>query len=472
MTVTMSLNLLPTSPTGAMATQFLQVFNSGDKTARERFLETRLSARAKKERPVTEYLSLVQKAYRQSGGVEVVRVERTEPNPFVVHVKAKRGDRLAKIFFFIDKTEPDKIEFFGFIPLVDPLATEEIPGRRDQLSDIEAMTEIEKRVLLAGEKDLFSGVVLVARDDKPLVELAVGQSQKSFDVPNRVDTKFNLGSMNKMFTALSIAQQVETGNLTLSDKLVDVLPNYPSKESAEKITVHHLLTHSAGLGGLFERPEYDRTRKYRSNLDYLPIFANEPLLYEPGTKSSYSNEAYIVLGTIIEEVSGEDYQDYVRHHIFDPAGMQDTGPFALDETTPNLAVGYMRYEDDPFGVEPRHPNHMFLGWRGNACGGGYSTAPDLLKFATAVKSYKFANKQLTDEFMRQQGHMKSYGLGFEVEDFNGKKVVGHTGGGPNSGVNSALKIFWDEPYSIIVLGNYDAPVAQDMASIFARFLAS
>ena len=87
LTVTMSLNLLPTSPTGAMATQFLQVFNNGDKTARERFLETRLSARAKKERPVTEYLSLVQKAYRQSGGVEVVRVERTEPNPFVVHVK-------------------------------------------------------------------------------------------------------------------------------------------------------------------------------------------------------------------------------------------------------------------------------------------------------------------------------------------------------------------------------------------------
>ncbi|MBO0887516.1 beta-lactamase family protein [Candidatus Bathyarchaeota archaeon] len=467
----MSQNLLPTSPAGAMATEFLQVFNSADKTVQERFLETRLSTRAKKEKPVTEYLSVVEKAYRQSGGVEVVRVERAEPNPFVFHVKAKHGDHLAKIFFFVDKTEPNKIGFFGFIPLVDPLATEDIPKQGDRLNDIDAKTEIEKRVLLAGEKDLFSGVVLVACDNKPLVELAVGQAQKSFEVPNRVDTKFNLGSMNKMFTALSIAQLVETGKLTLSDKLVDVLPNYPGKESAEKIAVHHLLSHSAGLGGLFERPEYDRTRKYLSNSDYLPIFANEPLLYEPGTKGVYSNEGYIVLGAMIEEVSGEDYHDYVRHHIFDPAGMNDTGPFALDETTPNLAVGYMRYDDDPFGVEPRHPNHMFLGWRGNACGGGYSTAPDLLRFATALKSYRFASKHLTDEFTRPQGHMKSYGLGFEVEDYKGKKVVGHTGGGPNSGVNSALKIFWDQPYSVIVLGNYDAPVAQDMASAIARFLA-
>jgi beta-lactamase family protein len=123
-------------------------------------------------------------------------------------------------------------------------------------------------------------------------------------------------------------------------------------------------------------------------------------------------------------------------------------------------------------LDPRHPNYMFLGWRGNACGGGYSTAPDILRFANALKTYKIVGPQFTKEFTKQQGKMRNYGLGFEVEEFNGKRVVGHTGGGPNSGVNCALKIFWDQDETVIVLGNYDAPAAQDLASDIAMFLAS
>ncbi len=203
----------------------------------------------------------------------------------------------------------------------------------------------------------------------------------------------------------------------------------------------------------------------------MSVFADNPPLFEPGTKYSYSNEGFIVLGAVIEKVSGQDYHDFVREHVFKPADMCDTDAYSLDEVTQNLAVGYMRYEDDPFGLEPRRPNFMFLGWRGNACGGGYSTATDLLKFSRALRGYKLLNRDLTEMITTEQGLMVGYGYGFEVQSINGNSVRGHSGGGANSGINTDFGIFWDKGYNVVVLSNYDAPMAQELHQKICKLLA-
>src|SRR4029079_16154267 len=130
-----------------------------------------------------------------------------------------------------------------------------------------------------------------------------GYADRESKTPNNLETRFRLGSMNKMFTSVSIAQLVQAGKLKYTDTVADVLPDYPNKEVARKITVHQLLTHTSGLGDIFG-PEFQRTKDSLHDLkDYLPLFVNQPLRFEPGKDWSYSNAGFIVLGLIIEHVS-------------------------------------------------------------------------------------------------------------------------------------------------------------------------
>ena len=239
-----------------------------------------------------------------------------------------------------------------------------------------------------------------------------------------------------------------------------------------KVTIAHLLSHTAGMGMFWEWPRYDSRRKYRDHAELLSVFADRPLSFEPGTVSSYSNEGFLVLGAVIEKISGQNHLDYVCDNVFRPSGMSDTDSYALDEAVPNLAVGYLRYDDDPFAMEPRRPNQILLGWRGKACGGGYSTAPDLLKFSRVLRGYKLLDKDMTETITSRKGLMPGYGYGFAHQMMNGRSVPGHGGGGSGSGVNSDFGIFRDNGYTVVVLSNYDAPVAQDLRQKICEFLSN
>jgi CubicO group peptidase (beta-lactamase class C family) len=253
-----------------------------------------------------------------------------------------------------------------------------------------------------------------------------------------------------------------------------VLPEYPNKEVAAKITVHHLLTHTSGLGDFFKPEFFQNREKYRKPKDYFPIFANDPLRFEPGKSWSYSNAGFIVLGAVVENASGQDYFEYVRDHIFAQAGMKDTASYAVNDIVPNLGTGYTRLDNgDPLGVEPRHNNVTSLPIQGSPAGGGYSTAPDLLRFAQALRANKLVSAELTDKLTSGKvdtpmGGAK-YSYGFIDEMIEGKSVRGHSGGAP--GINSYLNIFWDGSYTVIVQGNYDPPAAQDLGGKITRFLA-
>ena len=270
---------------------------------------------------------------------------------------------------------------------------------------------------------------------------------------NTLDTKFNLGSMNKMFTAVAVMQLVEAGKLSLDDTLGKFLPAGAMKPDVlAKVRVKHLLSHTSGLGSYFT-PEWDRQSRalWRSVDDWMPLIKDETLRFEPGARWSYSNTGMLVLGKVIEAASGKDYFTYVREHVAKPAGMTSTDAYELDRVNRNLAVGYEREGEDANG--PIYRNNIFQHViRGGPAGGGYSTVGDLTRFAEALKNGKLVSAAGLRTLTAPKPELASseYGFGFVIEE--GGKVVGHSGGFP--GINSQLDIYVGEEYTLAVMSNY------------------
>ncbi len=316
----------------------------------------------------------------------------------------------------------------------------------------------------------FSGTVLVAKNGEPIFTAAHGFASLDFQVPNRLDTKFNLGSMNKMFTAVAVAQLVEAGKLSFDDAIIDHIPDYPNQEVAKKVTVHQLLTHTSGLGNYWTQ-EYQRTSKdlFRDVADYLPLFVDQPLLFEPGSQWSYSNSGFMVLGLVIERVSGQSYFDYVRKHIYEPAGMQHTDAYELDSVVPNLAVGYTLRGSENGELR----NNLFLHVvKGGPAGGGYSTVEDLLRFSNALLGHKLLSPEMTERVVEGKvdtdGANRTYGYGFRNQVENGQRVVGHAGG--FAGINSFLDMYPDLGYTVAVMSNRDMGAAAVREHILVQLI--
>ena len=268
--------------------------------------------------------------------------------------------------------------------------------------------------------DRFSGVVLIAKDGQTKLSRAWGMATAT--EKNTADTKFNIGSINKAFTQRAIEQLASAGKLSTSDTIRTHLPDYPSAV-ADRITIRQLLDHRSGLGDIFGPKYFDAPpSSLRELSDFLALFADAPLQFEPGTAQRYSNAGYVVLGLIIERVSGQKYRDYVQTHIFDPAGMKDSGFWAVDESVPHRATGYTKR--GPTGpLETRVPNNQTLPGRPSSAGGAYSTAADLLRF------------------------------------FQWQKAAGIGVGGGAPGLNASVEI-GEDGWAVIAMSNYDPPSAE------------
>ena len=197
----------------------------------------------------------------------------------------------------------------------------------------------------SAQSDDLSGTVLIARDGIPVMERAYGYACKGHGVRNHTDTLFNIGSMTKMFTAVSIMQLVEQGRLSVDDPMTRYLPNYPP-DIGNRVTIHHLLTHTSGMGSFWNDAFQARKATLRTVSDYLRLFVDEPLAFEPGARFGYSNAGYVVLGAIVEQVTDMSYDAYVAERIFARAGMQHTAAYRLDDDVPNRALGYIRESAD------------------------------------------------------------------------------------------------------------------------------
>jgi CubicO group peptidase (beta-lactamase class C family) len=328
--------------------------------------------------------------------------------------------------------------------------------------------------------DYFSGVVVLARDGVPLLEKAYGYSSRSHRSKNRTDTKFNIGSITKVFTALSVLQLVEKRAITLDDPAWCHVPDYPGGLD-KAITIRHLLTHTSGMGrGAFDAPLFPVHA--RSIADWLPLTVAEPA-FAPGEGVDYSNGAFVVLGAIIEQVTGMSYDDYVAENIYRRAGMTSSGAFELDDLRENLAIGYTHARSFgtgqviQFEPGPRR-NSLFLnGIKGNPAGLTYTTAADLLAFEKALRQHRLLGPDLTRLFLEPQvevpgepesGVTRQFGFGWEFESGTGPEFIGKDGG--SWGVSARFAMFPRSAHTLVVLSNYDS-IAPIVAGYLGELIA-
>jgi D-alanyl-D-alanine carboxypeptidase len=355
----------------------------------------------------------------------------------------------------IGRDADDRVEL-----LVTPRPSSAIELALDRMAQADAVAALRDHAEQRAGADEFAGAVLVARDGKVLLQDAWGRADRTAGTANTPATRFRIGSMNKMFTAVATLQLVEAGRLALDDPIGKHLPNYPNRDVAAKVTVRHLLTHTGGTGDIFG-PEFDRNRmRLREHRDYLKLYGSRGLPHEPGTRFEYSNYGFVLLGALIESVSGVSYYDYVRDNVFRRAGMTSTGSLPESVDVPNRAVGYTR--SSPSGG-PWVPNTGTLPWRGTAAGGGYSTVGDLMRFAQALSSGKLISKATLAEATRP--HRQQYGYGFGMQGEGSLRSYGHGGGAP--GMNGELQVFPQLGYVVVSLSNLDPPAASELVEFFA-----
>jgi D-alanyl-D-alanine carboxypeptidase len=327
-----------------------------------------------------------------------------------------------------------------------------------RLTQADAVAALAEHAAERARADEFAGAVLVARHGKVLLQDAWGRADRKNGVANTPATRFRIGSMNKMFTAVATLQLVEAHKLALDDPIGKYLPGYPNKQVAAKVTVRHLLTHTGGTGDIFG-PEFEAHRlELREHRDYLKLYGSRGLTQEPGARFEYSNYGFVLLGALIEHISGMSYYDYVDDHVFRRAGMRSTGSLPESVEVPDRAVGYLRTS----ASDPWVPNTATLPWRGTAAGGGYSTVGDLLRFAQALDSGRLLSEAMLAEATRP--HQQQYGYGFGVQGQGSLHSYGHGGGAP--GMNGELRVFPELGYVVVSLSNLDPPAASELVEFF------
>lgn len=454
----------PAQPSAAQAaaeryTREIAAFvTSGDRSAYRKFVEANFSETFLRI-PMEQHLGFLSSMHDQTRGLEVHPVQEWGASEVVALVRSKLTGEWDGLLVRVDAAPPYKISGIGLRPPKPP------EGETKKLSAKEVPLELEAFVKKLAGADIFSGTVLLAKDGNVLYKGAFGMANKDFSVPNRIDTKFNLGSMNKMFTSVAIAQLAERGKLSFDDPLAKFLPEFPNKEAAEKIKIKHLLSHTAGLGSYFNKQFFESSReRFRTTSDFMELAKDEKLQFEPGTKWSYSNTGMLVLGAVIEKATGQSYYDYIRENIYKPAGMINSDCYDLDRVNPNLAVGYEKdYTDD--GVQFRNNifSHVI---RGGAAGGGYSTVEDLMRFDVALRSNKLVGAEYVKLLLSPKPELKSpgYGYGFQIDVES--RIAGHSGG--FEGISSNLDMFLNSGYTAVVLSNYGGasfPVSEKMRDL-------
>lgn len=435
---------VPDTEAGARASAWLDAFNSADPEKMKAFSE--------KYRWQMDPEGL--KGFRRmTGGFDVLRVEESEPSRIVLLIKERESDQAAT--FHVTVVEGGEVDKMKMEIRQTQMPPEFAVPRLSMSKAIEGLVKLADE---RAARDEFAGAILVADRDRILLERAWGKSDRAKGTANTIDTQFRLGSMNKMFTAVATLQLVERGKLSLDGTVGTYITDYPNQDVAKKVTIRHLLTHTGGTGDIFGE-EFDSHRlSLNSHADYVRLFGERAPEFEPGSQERYSNYGYVLLGAIIEKASGLSYYDYVRDHVFKPAGMSSTDSLPEVEKVERRAQGYTRKEDQWVSNADTLPS------RGMAAGGGYSTVGDLLRFARALQAGTLLSKELVAEAWKPQNLTKTYGYGFMVVNQGPLLMHGHNGGAP--GMNGELRIYPNLGYVVVALSNLDPPAASRMAGYF------
>ena len=426
---------------------WLDAFNSADKAKVAAFWQ-RYGAHPDEER-----ISRDLRLREMTGGMTIDKVLEDTGTHLVARMKEARGSYSESTLDLASDNPPIVRGLMGH-PIPPPEGS-----AGPSSSDEELAKKVEEYVAQMRGSDAFSGAILIAHHGKVVLNRAWGEADSAQRLANTTGTQFCIGSMNKMFTAVAILQLLSQGKLALDKPIAAYWPDYPNHDLAARVTIRELLGHTAGTGDIFT-PEYEAHRlETRTLADYVKLFGSRPVRFEPGTRMEYSNYGFILLGRLLEIASGRTYDDYIREHIFLPAGMLHTDARPEADHAAGRAIGYTR------GANGLEPNTARLPWSGTSAGGGYSTVNDLDLFAQALESGKLLQPALLKEATHGGLQNPDYGLGFYVLPNGG---YGHGGG--QSGINGEMHILPRSGYVLVALANRDPRMASDMVDRITSIL--
>ena len=316
-----------------------------------------------------------------------------------------------------------------------------VPESDENVSDLEAEVDayVQPYIKVGG----FHGAILIAKDGEILLKKAYGMANYEHDVPNTPQTKFQIASVSKNFTATAIMTLQERGQLNTQDPLDRYIPDYPN---GDRITIHHVLTHSSGIPNVNEFPDYDYKARFPQTLEgIVNMFKDKPLIMEPGEKYSYSNSNYNLLAYIIEKVSGMSYGEFLNENIFEPLEMRDTAHHEdASAIIKNLASGYTP------GGSGGNEKAPYLDWSMKTGNGSiYSTVEDLYKWDRSLYTEKILKKATLDEMFK--AHIEGIGYGWFVRKRLNRRVTAINGRSP--GFTSYLERYIDDDACIVILSN-------------------
>ncbi|HET9906166.1 MAG TPA: serine hydrolase domain-containing protein [Anaerolineales bacterium] len=311
----------------------------------------------------------------------------------------------------------------------------------------ESASKIDELLTSLTAKDEFTGAVLVARNGEILLSHGYGLADRDNNLPNTPQTKFRLASITKEFTAAAILMLQEQHKLNVEDPICRYIPDCPA--AWQEITIHHLLSHTSGIPNITDFPDFSAFKATPSPPDQtIERFRNKPLDFEPGEKGSYSNSGYVLLGTIIEQASGQSYESFLQKYIFEPVQMNNSG---YDHNDGALATGYTgsraRWET-PGDLDMSLPF---------AAGGLYSTIEDLYLWDQALYTERLLSQESLDRMFTSQAMLSNlgmdYGYGWFIQDVNNRRVLSHSGG--IEGFATEMRRYPDDKVTIIILSNRD-----------------
>lgn len=403
---------------------WLRAFNTGDATAIKAFYSKYLND----QNPVFALENAV-----DTCGFLVDRVEASSATAMTVVLRQRclPGKQRLKLELAADGVNLKTLEFR---PVV-------LPGE----GAIKATTLIADRLTA---RDEFAGSIIVERGSKKLLARSWGVADESIRSLVTLETPMLIASAGKMFTGVAVLQLVDAGKIELDAPLGTYLTDYPNSEMA-KVTVRQLLTHRGGTGdmGILGRGDQDNRANAKTIYDIVKLNGFRGPDFQPGTKADYSNYGFILLGAIIEEVSGMSYYDYVAENVFKPAGMKNSW-FPDREHLQDVAVGYTTF----FGAERQLvANTDSLPWRGASAGGGVSTPTDMLRFLRAMQNGKLLSPKMFTA-ATTSGPTPWYGLGF-VTNSGESASWGH--GGNSYGMDVAVHFYVKNNTSFVCLGTRD-----------------
>lgn len=468
----------PKTHAGIRAGEIVELINSGDPQSIEDYIQNQYAPSFRDAFPLATHKMLFKTTRTMFGQLILVDISKSSPEEISCTLQSDIREAWLNLNLIVEPEESFRILSMGLRPGSRPAHVE--TGEKEKNSTSSKQTEDkdqqqkEKKTVAEHLEELhqkltekaknieFSGVVLIAKDGNPIFHNAYGLASKRFNVPNGLDTKFNLGSCNKLFTSIAITQLAEKGKLSLDDPIGKYLDIF-SEDVANKVKIRHLLSMRSGWGDFWDNETYKaRQNQLRTVSDYMDFIKDMPLDFEPGTNFQHSNTGYDVAGAIIEAVTGMDYYEYIKENIYEPAGMTNSDSFHKDGPIENFATGYTNMNpNDPEGQGYKWNNMYMMPPRGTPAGGGYATAEDLLKFDLALRDYKLLSPDYLNYFFNQF-------KGSPGDPYIPRKTYRAVGGAP--GISAHIGIDLKSGYSVIVLSNYDFPAAMEVAEDIIQFL--